>query len=647
MKINFSYEKEFETYLEELYEIYGGDIFDLEGIGWQTDLNLYNKSFFQGGDFLETDSVDTNANVRSANASTYFNEVYKPFTRLNGLYIIWKELKKEFGINVAHKFLKDEISGAIYVHDLHSATVVPYCFAYSLEYIINNGLTFIKTVNSRPAKHLSTFIQHVMQMVMFASNQTSGAVGLPDLFVWMNYFVRKELQFPIDELILKQYFQILIYSLNQPVRTNQAAFTNFTFMDRHYIKNLFFGKKYPDGSAIEEHIEDIIDLQKRFLQWFKEERKIQMFTFPVITASLLFIDGKFADDDSARFITDYNTEWQDINLYISASVDSLASCCRLKSSLSDIENPREDQLVGMANSIGGTDLNIGSFKVVTVNLPHIALEVMQDSLVSSIAEFMDIANARIDIAQKVLFIIRGLISERIDQGVLPLYSCGMMSLNRQFGTLGLTGMYEAAEIMGMELTTAGEYTDAGIEFVGNTLQLFNKNAFDGYKKYGFSFNVEQIPGEKACVILANKDRIIFDSDYMLYSNQWVPLFVDTLITSRIKYSSLFDKQVQGGAILHINLGAKIDNKDLYWELVNMIAKSGVVYFAFNTRISVCKLSHSFFGDKCPECGGDKVDEYLRIVGYLVPRSSYNKIRKNYEYGKRQFYKFGDGTLQPT
>ncbi|MFA5394589.1 MAG: anaerobic ribonucleoside-triphosphate reductase [Methanogenium sp.] len=631
MEIKFSYNQDFETKLNELKIKYGDEIFNLEGIGWQLDLPKYNKSFFKkGSDFLDNDSVDANANVRHNNASTYFNEVYKPFTRLNALYLIWKAINKNFGLKSANNFLEGEISGALYVHDLHSATVVPYCYAYSLEYIIKNGLTFIKTVNSKPAKHLSTFIQHIIQLVMFAANQSSGAVGLPDTFVWMNYFVRKEMEFPKDNDLLNQYFQILIYSLNQPVRTNQAAFTNFTLMDRYYLENLFTGKKYPDGTEIVDHIEDIIDLQKRFLSWIREERSVQMFTFPVLTASLLYKDNEFMDKDFARFITDHNTKWQDINIYASSSVDSLASCCRLQSSTKTIES--NNKLTGMVNSIGGTDLDIGSFKVITINIPNIALESKKTG-----RDFFEILEERVEIVQKSLYVIRETIKERIAQGILPLYTCGLINLSRQYGTIGITGVYEGTETASEEYIKDENYTEKGIEFVDKLMNKINSMIETGFEKYGFTFNVEQIPGEKACATLASKDKIVYNTNYILYSNQWLPLISKNLLTDRIKCSSLFDKKVQGGAILHINLGNQISDKDLYWELVNIVAKSGVVYFAFNSEINVCEEQHSFFGNKCPICGKEKADSFLRIVGYLVPISSWNKVRKNYESPKRQRY----------
>lgn len=544
-----------------------------------------------------------------------------------------------------------------YVYDLttesHSFLVngieTHNCFAYTLQPIVEKGLPFIDTIQSTPAKHLSTFIQHVIQFVMFASNQSSGAVGLPDFFVWMWYYVKKDLEegiIPEDKFnwYIEQHFQILTYSFNQPIRTNQSPYTNFTYLDRNYIKAIFDGEKYPDGTPIVDEIENIIKLQKHYWEWVAKERERQMFTFPVLTATLLYKDGKFVDEDSARFINKVNMKWQDTNWYISDSVDAVASCCRLTSSTKDLklslslggENEPE-KLSGMANSVGGSDLNIGSFKVVTINLPRIALEANRDK-----DKFLKILIERIDIVQKVLYVIRNILKERIEQAVLPLYNVGLMKLERQYGTIGITGVWEAADFMGLtELTAEGlKYSPEGEQFISEILDLIRKKAEEGFKKYKFTFNIEQVPAEKAAVTLAEKDKLLFGEDkqpYRLYSNQWIPLIADTDMMNRIRYAGKWDKKVSGGAILHINIGTPFKSEEESWKLINLIAKKGVMYFAFNQKISTCENGHAFIGNKCPVCGKNKVEEYIRIVGYLVPSGSFNKTRREFEYDKRKFY----------
>lgn len=630
---SFSFSSDF---VEELSKI--PDVFlEIEGLSWQMDPVMFTEKFFSSG--ILNSTIDANANVRSTNVYTYFNEVSKPWTKLYSLYHIYEKMKELFGQEDAQKFLNYQIYGDIYLHDAHHAAFAPYCYAYSLRPIVEKGLFFIDTIKSTPAKHLSSFIQHVIQFVMFASNQQSGAVGLPDFFVWLTYFYKKDLREGLipkgmEKAYLYQHFQIFTYSINQPIRGTQSPYTNFTYLDRNYIKTIFDGEKYPDGTNITDYVEDIIALQKEYWEWISKEREKQMFTFPVLTASLLYKDGKFVDEDSARFINKVNMKWQDTNWYISDSIDAVASCCRLTSSTRELKfKLGPEKLFGMSNSIGGSDLNIGSFKVVTVNLPRIALETRNKE------EFLKRLEEKVTLVQKVLAAIRNIIQERIQQGVLPLYTLGLMDLNRQYGTVGINGLFEALEILGLttEDVDGLKYKEEGEKFVHQILDKIRELNDRAFETFGFTFNIEQVPAEKAAVTLAEKDRLLYGTDYILYSNQWLPLTTNTDVLNRIRYSGMFDKKVSGGAILHINLEAPFRNEEEAWKMVNLVAQMGVIYFAFNHRISVCEDGHAFYGEQCVMCGKPKVDEFMRIVGYLVPVRSFNNVRQKFEYPKRVFY----------
>lgn len=597
------------------------------------DFFAFANNFLENG---VASSVDANANVRFSSVYTFINETPKPLLKLFNLHEIYLQMKKMYGVEVADEMLRAQLNGAIYIHDLHHAAIMPYCYAFSLRHIAENGLDFIPGIKSLPPKHLFSFVQQVIQFVMFASNQQSGAVGLPDFFVWLNYFYMKDLQsgyIPqnLAKTYLEQAFQMFTYSVNQPIRGTQSPYTNLTFMDRNYIKKIFEKENYPDGSPIIEQLENIISIQKAYWEWIAEEREKQMFTFPVLTASLLYKDGNFVDEDSARFINKVNLKWQDTNWYISDSIDAIASCCRLTSSMSSLSFSNKKAMV---NSIGGSDLNIGSFKVVTINLPRIALESKFFNL-----NFFEVLEKRVRLVHQTLAAIRALLQKRIKQKLLPLYDVHLVSLNRQFGTVGITGVFEAMDILGFTVIdqAGARYSSNGLDFINSILDFINGMNKKASFNYGFAFNVEQVPAEKAAVTLAQKDSLLFKTDYKVYSNQWLPLSFDADLLDRIVYSGMFDKKVNGGAILHINLGSPFRSEIEAWEYVNLVAKHGVVYFAFNQKISVCKHNHAFMGDNCPVCGEPKADEFLRIVGYLVPVSAFNKERRVYELPNRKFY----------
>lgn len=676
MEITFSFDKDFDILLDKIRSEFGSDFFELEGIGSQLDINVFNKNFFKQINIADS-SVDTSSNVRERSMISYTNEVYKPFTKLNSLYIIWKKMRDEFDIETANEFVTQELIGSLYTHDLHHAGYFPYCFAYSLEPIVRNGLPFIKSGKSGPAKHLNSFLQHIIQFAMYASNSSSGAVGLPDLFVWLWYYVKKDYKDMVNNKeeitrIITQQFQILTYSLNQPIRGNQSPFTNFTLMDRNYIKAFFENSQYPDGSQILDDLEDIIWLELLYYQWLVKEREKQMLSFPVVTASLLFDyeNGVYVDEDFAKKINKLATKWEDINIYNSESVDALASCCRLRSSTKKIDSKHKvikslndvEKLVGTMNSIGGTSLNIGSFKVVTINLPRLSYlvkikneEITENNLTKQIYTsphkkqelFLELLEKEVVLTLKVLKAIRSLLEERIEQGTLPLYDYGLMSLERQYGTIGFTGMFEAADLLGYtEDTIDGvRYTEEGVSFVEEILKKMVELKETALDNYGFNANIEQIPGEKAVVTLADKDKLFLAAKnielktFPMYSNQWIPLISGTDYMTRVETSQMFDKFGDGGTILHINVETEFNSEEDRFHFMMMLAKSHVIYYAINKRISVCDSGHSFYGDVCPICLQPKSDEYMRVVGFLTPVSSWNSTRRNFEAPRRKFYKF--------
>lgn len=390
--------------------------------------------------------------------------------------------------------------------------------------------------------------------------------------------------------------------------------------------------KHPDGYKMKQTMY-IIEHEKAFMETECEIRHQVFHTFPVYTYSLLYQNGKFVDEEFARWCNRQNLEWYDSNFYVGNSVTNLASCCRM---LNDISKQKHFQ-----SSIGGSLVEIGSVKVSTINLMRIAIESKGDK-----KKFLSILSERVKLNMLVLDRVRHIIQRNIEKGLLPNYSYGVINLDKQTTTNGLTAMFEAIQELGM--TTKDEfgcvsYTNEGVDFACKIMDTVN----DLQDHAGFDYNVslEIIPAESANVKLCKKDNIIYDrDDLFIYSNQWTSLMEKCSIEQRIKLSSLLDKKAGGGQILHISLeGARLSEEES-WKLLNHIASSGVIYFAFNPKLSLCDKKHTFFGNVCPVCGGEKTDEASRIVGYLVPTSSYSKDRKT-EYENRKWYTLGDDIYQ--
>lgn len=421
---------------------------------------------------------------------------------------------------------------------------------------------------------------------------------------------------------------------------------NVSIFDRYYVESLFGGVEYPDGSLVIDHVDDIIEHQKIFMEVVSEIRSTNMFTFPVLTYSLLKRDDitdaeaaemlrnkqydVFKDNEFARWCSDHNVQWNDSNFFLSEDVSTLSNCCRLLSNTTELS--------GFINSIGGTALSIGSVKVNTINLMRIALETEFDE-----KKYLALLKKRTLLCCKTLETVRHIIQRNVEKGLLPNYCDGGVEMDKQYCTCGILGLFEVIEGFGYTRTDEfGNtfYTDDGIAFADKIFQVLNsvKDSFTDQ----FSFNIESVPAERAAVILCQKDNILFNrSDKFIYSNQWIPLSAKCTIQEKLRLSSILDAKCSGGAIAHINLEANFPNTDTAWDMLNQIALSNVIYFAFNTRINECKNHHGFVGtDVCPVCGEPVYDTYQRIVGYLVPTRNYSKDRFK-EYNTRRWYEYAE------
>ncbi len=650
MYIPIKVNRDFERTLLALSDQYGENFEILNGIH-ESQLNF--SDFIDG--FIDRNiadvTIDSNANASNKDIRSLLSEKGKSEDKLFAFNKIFYELKKKYNLRTAKEWLETEFNGGFYLHDAPTSTYLPYCYAYDLSRLATEGLFFLKNYNNQPPKHLTTFIDDVIEYISYMSNRSSGAVGIPNILIWTYYFWKKDCEtgyyIKDPDYYIHQQFQKLIYRLNQPfMRIDQTAFVNVSIFDRNYIESLFGGVEYPDGTFVIDCIEELIKHQKIFMEVVSDIRSENMFTFPVLTYSLLkrnditeeekerMIAEKnynvFVDAEFARWCSDHNCKWNDSNFFISEDVTTLSNCCRL---LSDTT-----KLSGFINSIGGTALSIGSVKVNTINLMRIALETECDE-----KKYLALLRKRTLLCCKVLETVRHIIQRNIEKGLLPNYQDGAVEMSKQYCTIGILGLYEVIEAFGYTETDEFgnvSYSDRGIEFASKIFDILN-DVKDNFTN-DFSFNIESVPAERAAVILCQKDNQLFNlNNKFIYSNQWIPLSAKCTIQEKLRLSSILDVKCSGGSISHINLEANFPNANAAWDILNKIALSDVIYFAFNTRINECKNHHGFVGtDICPICGEPVYDTYQRIVGYLVPTRSYSKDRFA-EFNTRRWYEYAE------
>lgn len=633
----------FQKFLNHLGEKYGEEFIKFNTLTKEhLNFTTFIDNFIDSNNVANA-SIDSNANVKSKDICSLENEMAKPHLKLLSYNKIFYEIEKKYGRDRAEMWLEGEWVGQYYLHDSYSATFKSYCFAYDLEDLVQKGLYFVDGFGGGAPKHLTTFVTQCKEFVSWASNRTSGACGLPSFLVHAFYFWKHDIE---DGYYLKnpeyyrdQCFQEFIFGLNQPyLRITQCAFTNISIMDRPYLEEIFGGREYPDGSLVIDYIDDIIKFQKAFMRVISKIRSEMMFTFPVLTYSLLYQNGKFVDEKFARWCSDHNTEWNDSNFFISDNVTALSSCCRLVNDFSKLD--------GFINSIGGTSLKIGSVKVNTINLRRIAIESGNNE-----EKYMELLEKRVRLCIEVLDVVRHIIVRDVEKGLLPNYTKGLIDIKNQYNTIGINGLYEVIRDFGyIKQDSFGNkyYSEKGLDFATRILDRINEIK-DSYT-FDYSINVEAVPAERCAVILCQKDNALYGDKLkyqdFIYSNQWIPLMEKCSLDEKIKLGALLDKKCGGGQIAHINLETQL-SKNNAWKMLNYIASKGVIYFAFNSKISVCKNSHGFVGSKvCPKCGNPEIDTYQRIVGYLVPSSNYSTTRYK-EFGKRYWFNLNDSIIDST
>ena len=641
MNINIRTKKNFQTQFNKMAEKYGEEFLKLQGLD-EEKLSL--TDFIDG--FIDSDnvanaSVDANANISQKDIVTLLSEMSKPHQKLLAFNKLYYELNKQYGFKIANDAMEAMWNYALYMHDFNTTTFYHYCFAYDIQDIVEKGLFFIEGYNAKPAKHLDSFIQILMEGIAWLSRRQSGAVGLPNLIPYLYYFwsrdVRAGYYTKDPETYKRQQLQALIYRLNQPwVRTDQAAFTNVSVFDHPYFEAIFGGSIFPDGELMIDEEEEIIQFQKDFIDVVNMVREENVFTFPVLTASLLYQDGEFVDDEFARWACEASRKWNLFNFFTDSTVNSLSNCCRLKSDVTDL----------YFNSIGGTALKVGSVKVCTLNIARLAYQAGEnlefDSLQGREQDFLVKLRNLTELNLKILDAQRNIIKRNVEKGLLPSFSSGLVDFEHLYSTVGVNGIYEAIKTFGY--TKQDEfgntyYKDEAFSLGRRIFQVI-RNCIDNFSlDKDYKFNIEQVPAEQAAVKMQIADKYLYPEqvieDLPLYGNQWIPLGIKATILERTRICAAFDSYCNGGSIEHINVDAPFSTFEAAWEMLNWVAQQGVTYFAFNGKVSQCKNYHSFYGKTCPVCGEPVETEYTRIVGFYTPTKTYSKERK-VEFGLREW-----------
>ena len=578
----------------------------------------YIHDYMLSSNAATASKVDANSNVTQKTIAGLEAELFKPDTIQINRKLVKDKLTQMFGEDMAKAYEDDLANHYIYTHD--ETSLKPYCASITLYPFLLEGTKCLGGVSKAP-KNLQSFCGSFVNLVYQIASNFSGAIATVEFLHMFDYFARKQwgkdyLKKHFEEVA--QEFQGVVYALNQPAsaRGDQSVFWNISVFDHDYLKEMFGGFYYPDGTQVD--IESTYRLQVYFLQWFRQEREKELLTFPVVTAALL-TDGKggFKDNAFMHTLADKQAWGLSFFVYMSDKVDSLASCCRLRNELADNT---------FSYTLGAGGVVTGSARVISLNINRICQKgVMLDAIVARV--------------HKYLLAHREVLKEYIEAGLLPAYSQGFMDINKQFLTIGVNGVLEAFEYLRDKrgVVTDEEYP-AYLKELLSFLSVSNEAALS---VYGVRFNTEFVPAENLGVKNAKWDKeagLYVPRD--CYNSYFYPV-EDTKVNvlDKLKlYSKDIVQYLDGGSALHLNLEQML-SAEQFVHLYKLCSEYGVQYWTTNVLCTICNdcgYINTDTENHCVKCGSTDVDYGTRVIGYLKRISNFSEARQK-EAGKRFYH----------
>ena len=632
------------------------------------------KQYISASNASSGSKYDANANVENKNIVTLGQELHKGKNIQQNRYIMHNKIKSLYTKKLADQYIKDLESHVLYKHDESGTPGYPYCVAITMYPFLVDGLRMLGGQSVAPTD-LKSFCGEFINLVYSVSSQFMGAVATPEFLMYMDYFIRKDYgddyltildkQVELNrkgrtlEQVIENCFQQVVHSMNMPAgnRGYQTVFWNVGYFDKNYFNGVFGDFKFPDGTA--PKWETLSWLQKKFMKWFNEERTKYILTFPVETMAMLTDGHDIVDKEYADFTAEMWAEGHSFFCYLSDSPDSLSSCCRLRNSLKDVEDEEHNHTTHQF-SMGTASVATGSKSVMTINLNRVIqnatrkflkdkenyeLEKGKQYFVSNIGEhktelYEYISNAITEITERVHKYQRAfneIIKDFYNAQMLDVYSAGFISLKKQYLTVGVNGLTDAAEFLGIEPNLNDEYE----EFVNLILETINKsNKKD--KTRDCMYNTEFVPGENLSNKNYNwdkKDGYFVSPKHIMYSSYFFnPEDTSLSILDKMKlHGNSFVKYLDGGQAAHLNINEHLSFEQ-YRQLLKVASEYGCSYFTYNCKNSVCNdcgyISKDTL-DTCPKCVSKNIDYLTRIIGYLSRVSSFAEARQAEE--KMRYY----------
>lgn len=596
------------------------------------------RDYSQASNAATGSKFDSNANIETKNVTTLSCEIHKEADiGINRLRMIDK-ITELYGTELAEKYIEQLDSHQIYRHD-ETHPFFPYCVSITMYPFICEGLKSIGAPSTEP-KNLHSFAGNFINLVFAISAQFAGAVATPEFLTYLDHFIRLEYGDdyyekadlsvnPISnrpktiEKVIDDIFEQIVYSINEPAaaRNFQSVFWNIAYFDHTYFNAIFEDFVFPDGD--EPKWDSVSWLQKHFMNWFNNERLRNYLTFPVETVNLVYDkeSKQYIDKEWADFTAEMWSKGHSFFCYNSDSADSLSSCCRLKNGITDNV---------FSYTLGAGGISTGSKAVITININRLVQDVKKKSDKNKLDFDIELDKAirsQVDDIHKYLNAFNEILKDEQSSGLLPIYDAGYISLPKQYLTIGINGLVEGAEFLGIKVTPNPEYFNYCKSILA-PIQEENKKA----RTDEIMFNTEYVPAENLGVKNAEWDRKAgycvprdcYNSYFFKVEDQEL-----SVLDKMILHGQQVVQYLDGGSACHLNLEEHLD-KTQYRTLLDIAAKIGCSYLTFNIPNTICNECGHISKHKevrCEKCGSTDLDYITRVIGYAKRVSKYSEARQ--------------------
>ncbi len=574
------------------------------------------EKYIKSSNAAEGSTFDANANVESKNIATMEAEIHKDINIQINRELLRREIEKLYGEEFSYEYLDQLKRHEIYTHD--ETSLKPYCVSVTMYPFLLDGVTKLGGESKAPA-HLASFCGSFINFVYATASQFAGAVATVEWLMYFDHFARKDFgdnYLETNRKEIEESFQHVVYSLNQPAaaRGYQSVFWNISIYDKPYFEAMFGNFVFPDFDK--PTYENLDRLQRFFMKWFNKERTRSILTYPVVTAACLTDGTQMVDKAFEDHITEELAEGNSFFIFMSENAHALSSCCRLKNNVAD-------QINDFSYSLGAGGVATGSINVITINLNRLVQNAVENG-----QDVFEAVKEQTQKIQKYQIGFRHLVEKYMKDGLLPVFDAGFIFLDKQFLTIGINGLVEAAEFLGLEISVNDEY----MEFASKLLKTISDENKKMSEITGYKFNTEFVPAENLGVKNAQWDR---KDGYKVPRdcyNSYMYLVEDEHISTTEKFvlhGKEFMQYLDGGSAYHCNL-EEAPSKEGFKKLLDVAAKEGCEYFCFNIKITICNECKHI--DKktlysCPSCGTKNIDHGTRIIGYLKRVSAFSEARQ--------------------